>query len=44
MIYKEDTICKDIKDDLPTVMQEEVEENFGNDHCTLPPKEWIDMI
>ena len=25
-------------------MQEEVNENFGIDYITIPPKEWIDLI
>ena len=37
MPYKGDIICKEIKDGMPSVMQEEVEENVGSKYQTIPP-------
>ena len=44
MPYKYYIIYKAIKDSLTSVIQEEVEENFGSDYCTIPTEEWIDVI
>ena len=43
MDFKEDIICKEIKDVLPVEIQEEVEEKDHN-YYTIPTEDWIDLL
>ena len=44
MSYKEDIICKAIKDVLIASMKEEVNTVFSRNYCNIPTKEWIGLI
>ena len=44
MPYKEEIVHAEIKDGLPSVMQEEVKEKFGSYYRTIPTKYWISLL
>ena len=42
--YEEDTIQREIKNLLPTLMKEYIEEKIDNGYWNIPTKEWIDLL